>query len=192
MRLDRFLKVSRLSKRRSEAHEATRTRPHHEGRQGAQTRLSGQARRRSRDSLRNALRHRRVREVPLRVTPGVKPADLYEILDQRARTNPRVDLGVIDRSRPTPKTRSRAKLPDSGSLPRGAAARASRSTAPSAERRDFVTHRNAVARLFWSLLDDRKSHPIETRGRPGSQRPPTFAIAVPERSARAARPKPAH
>jgi ribosomal 50S subunit-recycling heat shock protein len=25
----------------------------------------------------------RVREVPLRVTPGVKPADLYEILDSR-------------------------------------------------------------------------------------------------------------
>ncbi len=30
-------------------------------------------------------------------------------------------------------------------------------------RGEFVTHRNAVARLFWSLLDDRKSHPIETR-----------------------------
>ena len=25
----------------------------------------------------------RVREVPLRVTPGVKPADLYEIIDER-------------------------------------------------------------------------------------------------------------
>ena len=28
---------------------------------------------------------------------------------------------------------------------------------------EFVTHRNAIARLFWSLMDDRKSRPIETR-----------------------------
>ena len=59
-------------------------------------------------------------------------------------------------------------------------------------RTEFVTHRNAVARLFWSLLDnDRKSHPIETRGVTRLGRLPTFAIAVPERL-RAAVPKPAH
>jgi DNA-binding transcriptional regulator WhiA len=61
-----------------------------------------------------------------------------------------------------------------------------------AERREFVTHRNAVARLFWSLLDgDRKSFPIETRGATRLQRLQTFAIAVPERL-RAPRGKPAH
>lgn len=47
----------------------------------------------------------------------------------------------------------------------------------------FVTHRNAVARLFWSLLDDRKSHPIETRAPTRLQRLPTFAIAIPEKLA---------
>lgn len=49
-------------------------------------------------------------------------------------------------------------------------------------RHEFVTHRNAVARLFWSLLDeDRKSHPIETRAVTRLHRLPTFAIGVPER-----------
>ena len=61
-----------------------------------------------------------------------------------------------------------------------------------AGRSEFVTHRNAVARLFWSLLDDdRKAHPIETRGVTRLGHLPTFAIAVPERL-RAAVPKPAH
>ncbi|HEY6325872.1 MAG TPA: DNA-binding protein WhiA [Candidatus Cybelea sp.] len=55
----------------------------------------------------------------------------------------------------------------------------------------FVTHRNAVARLFWSLLDERKSHPIETRAPTRLQRLPTFAIALPERLATAP-PKPVH
>ncbi|MBV8371705.1 MAG: DNA-binding protein WhiA [Candidatus Eremiobacteraeota bacterium] len=60
------------------------------------------------------------------------------------------------------------------------------------ERRQFVTHRNAIARLFWSLLDDdRKSHPIETRGATRLQRLQTFAIAVPKRL-RALPGKPAH
>jgi DNA-binding transcriptional regulator WhiA len=49
--------------------------------------------------------------------------------------------------------------------------------------REFVTHRNAVARLFWSLLDERKSHPIETRAPTRLQRLPTFAISLPERLA---------
>jgi len=55
----------------------------------------------------------------------------------------------------------------------------------------FVTHRNAVARLFWSLLDERKSHPIETRAPTRLQRLPTFAIALPERLM-APPPKPVH
>lgn len=46
---------------------------------------------------------------------------------------------------------------------------------------DFVTHRNAVARLFWSLLDERKSHPIETRAPTRLARLPTFAISLPPR-----------
>ena len=46
-------------------------------------------------------------------------------------------------------------------------------------RGEFVTHRNAVARLFWSLLDERKSHPIETRLPTRLHRLPTFAIPLP-------------
>ena len=46
---------------------------------------------------------------------------------------------------------------------------------------EFVTHRNAVARLFWSLLDERKLHPIETRAPTRLARLPTFAIALPQR-----------
>jgi DNA-binding transcriptional regulator WhiA len=57
--------------------------------------------------------------------------------------------------------------------------------------REFVTHRNAIARLFWSLLDDRKSFPIETRNATRLQRLPTFAIALPQ-LLRDAPPKPAH
>jgi hypothetical protein len=50
-------------------------------------------------------------------------------------------------------------------------------------RGEFVTHRNAVARLFWSLLDERKSHPIEARAPTRLQHLPTFAIALPNRFA---------
>jgi DNA-binding transcriptional regulator WhiA len=56
---------------------------------------------------------------------------------------------------------------------------------------EFVTHRNAVARLFWSLLEERKSHPIETRAPTRLQRLPTFAVALPERLRRVP-PKPVH
>ncbi|MBV9719519.1 MAG: DNA-binding protein WhiA [Candidatus Eremiobacteraeota bacterium] len=56
---------------------------------------------------------------------------------------------------------------------------------------EFVTHRNAVARLFWSLLDERKSHPIETRLPTRLHRLPTFAIAIPERLLHVP-PKPIH
>jgi hypothetical protein len=56
---------------------------------------------------------------------------------------------------------------------------------------EFVTHRNAVARLFWSLLDERKQAPIETRGTTRVGRLPTFAVALPERL-RSTPPKPPH
>lgn len=57
---------------------------------------------------------------------------------------------------------------------------------------EFVTHRNAIARLFWSLLDEeRKTHPIQSRAPTRLTRQPTFAIAVPERL-RAVPAKPAH
>jgi DNA-binding transcriptional regulator WhiA len=45
-------------------------------------------------------------------------------------------------------------------------------------RNEFVTHRNAVARLFWSLLGDR-TQTIETRANTRLARLPTFAIALP-------------
>ncbi len=45
----------------------------------------------------------------------------------------------------------------------------------------FVTHRNAVARLFWSLLEERKLYPIEMRAPTRLQRLPTFAVELPAR-----------
>lgn len=56
---------------------------------------------------------------------------------------------------------------------------------------EFVTHRNAVARLFWSLLDERKQSPIETRATTRVGRLPTFAVALPDRL-RVMPPKPPH
>jgi DNA-binding transcriptional regulator WhiA len=56
---------------------------------------------------------------------------------------------------------------------------------------EFVTHRNAVARLFFTLLDVRKPHGIETRAATRLARLPTFAIALPEALQRTP-PKPAH
>ncbi|HTX56763.1 MAG TPA: DNA-binding protein WhiA [Candidatus Acidoferrales bacterium] len=49
-----------------------------------------------------------------------------------------------------------------------------------AERTVFITHRNSIARLFWSLLEDRKMHPIESRAATRLARLPTFAISLPE------------
>jgi DNA-binding transcriptional regulator WhiA len=60
-----------------------------------------------------------------------------------------------------------------------------------AGRREFVTHRNAVARLFFTLLEGRKTHTIETRAATRLQHLPTFAIALPERL-HAIPPKPAN
>jgi WhiA C-terminal HTH domain/WhiA LAGLIDADG-like domain len=56
---------------------------------------------------------------------------------------------------------------------------------------EFVTHRNAVARLFWSLMDERKRFSIETRAPTRLARLPTFAVRLPERL-RAQPPKPLH
>ncbi|HUN29613.1 MAG TPA: DNA-binding protein WhiA [Alphaproteobacteria bacterium] len=53
----------------------------------------------------------------------------------------------------------------------------------------FITHRNSIARLFWSLLDDRKSHPIESRAATRLARLPTFAISLPS-ALRTIPPKP--
>lgn len=44
----------------------------------------------------------------------------------------------------------------------------------------FVTHRNAVARLFWSLLDRRKEHRIVTATTLRLRRSPRFSISLPE------------
>ena len=78
------MKVSRLSKRRSEAHEALE--------HGRITKdgkaLKPAYRVQAGDVLEIHYATKfvtvRVREVPLRVTPGVKPAELYEILETRS------------------------------------------------------------------------------------------------------------
>ena len=59
------------------------------------------------------------------------------------------------------------------------------------DRATFVTHRNSIARLFWSLLDDRKQHPIQPRAATRLAHLPTFAIDVPE-TLRVMPSKPAH
>jgi DNA-binding transcriptional regulator WhiA len=57
---------------------------------------------------------------------------------------------------------------------------------------EFVTHRNAIARLFWTLLDDdRKTFAIQSRPATRLQRLPTFAIGLPDRLVPTP-PKPAH
>ncbi len=83
MRLDKFLKVARLAKRRSEAHEALE-----HGRilkEGAALKPAYAVKPGDLLEIRYARRTVivRIREVPLRVTPGVRPADLYEVLDVR-------------------------------------------------------------------------------------------------------------
>jgi ribosomal 50S subunit-recycling heat shock protein len=83
MRLDKFMKVSRLSKRRTEAHEALE-----HGRitkDGKALKPAYQVKPGDVLVIHYASRFVtvRVREVPLRVTPGVKAAELYEILDTR-------------------------------------------------------------------------------------------------------------
>ena len=83
MRLDKFLKVARLSRRRSEAHEAL---------EHGRIEIGGRP-------LKPAYRVKPgdvldihyatkfvkvlIKEVPQRVTPRIKAADLYEIISQR-------------------------------------------------------------------------------------------------------------
>ncbi|MFY9719563.1 MAG: RNA-binding S4 domain-containing protein [Candidatus Cybelea sp.] len=83
VRLDKFMKVSRLAKRRSEAHEALE-----HGRVTREGRLLKPAYQvKPGDVLEIHYATKfvtvRVREVPLRVTPATKPAELYEILGSR-------------------------------------------------------------------------------------------------------------
>ena len=83
MRLDKFMKVARLSKRRTEAHEALEhgritkdgkpLKPAYSVKPGDVLEIH----------YASKFVTVRVREVPLRMTPSVKPADLYEILDAR-------------------------------------------------------------------------------------------------------------
>lgn len=83
MRLDKYMKVARLAKRRTEAHEALE-----HGRitkDGKILKPAYQVKPGDVLEIHYATKFVtvRVREVPLRVTPAVKPADLYEVLDSR-------------------------------------------------------------------------------------------------------------
>ena len=83
MRLDKFMKVSRLAKRRNEAHEALE---HGRITKGGRPLKPGyQVKPGDELEIHYATKYLtvRVREVPLRVTPATKPAELYEILDSR-------------------------------------------------------------------------------------------------------------
>jgi ribosomal 50S subunit-recycling heat shock protein len=83
MRLDKFMKVSRLAKRRSEAHEALEhgriTKDGKPLKPGYQVKPGDEL------EIHYATKFVtvRVREVPLRLTPSVKATDLYEILQSR-------------------------------------------------------------------------------------------------------------
>lgn len=84
MRLDKFMKVSRLSKRRSEAHDALDagriTKDDKPLKPGYQVKAGDVL------VIHYATRFVTVcvREVPLRMTPSVRPADLYDVLATRA------------------------------------------------------------------------------------------------------------
>jgi ribosomal 50S subunit-recycling heat shock protein len=83
VRLDKFMKVSRLAKRRSEAHEALEhgritkggkpLKPGYQVKAGDELEIHYATR----------LVTVRVREVPLRMTPAVKAAQLYDVLTTR-------------------------------------------------------------------------------------------------------------
>jgi ribosomal 50S subunit-recycling heat shock protein len=83
VRLDKFMKVSRLSRRRSEAHEALEhgriTKDSKALKPGYQVKPGDVL------DIHYATRFVTVvvRDVPLRVTPSVKPADLYDVVSTR-------------------------------------------------------------------------------------------------------------
>jgi len=83
VRLDKFMKISRLASRRSEAHEALEhgrvTKDGRPLKPGYQVKPGDEL------EIHYATKYVtvRVREVPLRMTPRVKPAELYDILDSR-------------------------------------------------------------------------------------------------------------
>jgi len=83
MRLDKFMKVARLSKRRTEAHEALE----HSRitKNGQPLKPAYQVKPGDVLEIHYATKFVtvRVREVPLRMTPGVNAAELYEILSTR-------------------------------------------------------------------------------------------------------------
>ncbi len=81
MRLDKFLKVARLARRRSEAHEALEHGRILKG--GVPLKPAYAVKPGDVLEIRYASRRVtvRVREVPLRVTPAVRPADLYEQIE---------------------------------------------------------------------------------------------------------------
>jgi ribosomal 50S subunit-recycling heat shock protein len=83
MRLDKFMKIARLSKRRSEAHEALEHgRIIKDGKP-----LKPAYRVRAGDVLEIHYASRIVtvcvRDVPLRMLPSIKPASLYDVLESR-------------------------------------------------------------------------------------------------------------
>jgi ribosomal 50S subunit-recycling heat shock protein len=83
MRLDKFMKVARLSKRRTEAHEALEHGRITKG--GMPVKPAYQVKPGDVLEIHYSTRYVtvRIREVPLRMTPSVRPADLYEILETR-------------------------------------------------------------------------------------------------------------
>ena len=83
MRLDKFMKVARLSKRRSEAHEALEhgriTKDGKPLKPGYQVKAGDVL------EIHYATKYVTVRilDVPLRATPGLRPGELYEVLESR-------------------------------------------------------------------------------------------------------------
>ncbi len=83
MRLDKFMKIARLSKRRTEAHEALE-----HGRitkDGKPLKPAYNVKPGDVLEIHYATRYVtvRVREVPLRMTPAIKPSQLYDIVESR-------------------------------------------------------------------------------------------------------------
>lgn len=85
VRLDKFLKVSRLAKRRTEAKDALDAGRILDPRSGRALKAGYDVKPGDVLEIHYARKILTVRvvEVPLRVVPGLKPADLYAIVDER-------------------------------------------------------------------------------------------------------------